>query len=140
MTDKLNPGGGSTPTYNDYHKYLLLIAKKLEISVEFNTPARKANSAETDYLSQNLPSDPDFQQASDLSAYMGIQDADYTQYILECNKAMNEGKSRPQQRTRRRSSLNRNLMIKDGWKEMSREHQKEWINATDTVKEKKKLA
>ena len=47
---------------------------------------------ETDYLSQNSPSDPDFQQASDLSAYMGVQDADFVQSVLECNKAMNAGK------------------------------------------------
>ena len=98
MTEELNPGGPA-PTYDVYYKYLLLIAKKLEISVEVNTPARKANSAETDYLSQNSPSDPDYQHADDLLVYMGVQDADFTQYMLECNKAMNEGKPRPQQRT-----------------------------------------
>ena len=59
MTEEMNPGG-PTLTYDEYYKYLLQIAKKLEISVVINTSARKANSSETDYLSQNLPSDPDY--------------------------------------------------------------------------------
>ena len=58
---------------------MLLIAKKFEISVALNTPARdcKANSSETDYLSQNSLSDPDYYQASDLSDYIGVQDDDF---------------------------------------------------------------
>ena len=67
---------------------------------------------------------------------MGIQDADFVQCVLECNKAVNAGKPQPEQQTQRRVLLNRDLMIQDGWKEMSREHQKEWMNASDTVKEK----
>ena len=98
MTEELNPGGPA-PTYSEYYMYLLLIAKKLEISVQVNTPACKAHSAETDYLSQNSSSDPDYQHANNLSTYMGVQDADYTQYILECNKAMSAGKPRPEQKT-----------------------------------------
>ena len=121
MTEELNPSEAA-PTYDKYHKYLLLVAKKLEISVEVNTPAHKANLAETDYLSQKSPSDPDYQHANDLSTYMGVQDEDFVQYVLECNKAINAGKPRPKQRTRRRSSLNKDLMIQDAWKEMSREH------------------
>ena len=54
-------------------------SKQLEASVVNNTSTRKANSAETDYLSQNSPSDPDCHQASDLSAYMGVQDEDFVQ-------------------------------------------------------------
>ena len=60
-------------------------SKQLEASVVDNTFTRKANSSETDYLSQNSPSDPDYHQASDLSDYMGVQDADFVQYTLECN-------------------------------------------------------
>ena len=59
MKEELTPGG-PTPTYDEYYKYLLQYAKKMEVSVEINTPARKANSSETDYLTQNSPSDPNF--------------------------------------------------------------------------------
>ena len=76
MTEGMNPGG-LTPMYDEYCKYLLQITKKLEIFVAINTPARKANSSETDYLSQNSPSDPEFNQVSDLSDYIGVQDADF---------------------------------------------------------------
>ena len=82
MKEELTPGG-PPPTYDEYYKYLLQYAKHLEVSVEINTPARKANSSKTDYLTQNSPSDPDFNQASDLSSFMGIQDADFVQYTLE---------------------------------------------------------
>ena len=83
----------TVPTYSEYFDYLMFHSKQLEASVVDNTPARKANAAETDYLTQNSPSDPDFQQASDLSTYMGVQDADFVQSVLKCNKAMNAGKS-----------------------------------------------
>ena len=116
---------------------MLLIAKKLEISVALNTPARerKANSSETDYLSQNSPSDPDYHQASDLSDYMGVQDADYVQYVLECNKAMNEAKPRQQQRSRR-GPVREDLKIKEAWGEIEKEHKQAWIRAKDSTKEK----
>ena len=100
MKEELTPGG-PTPTYEKYYKYLLQYAKKMEVSVEINTPACKANSSETDYLTQKSPSDPNFSQASDLSSFMGNQDVDMVQYTLECNQAMKEGRPRPPQRTRR---------------------------------------
>ena len=57
MKEKLTPKG-PTPTYDEYYRYLLQYAKKLEVAVEINTPARKANSSETDYSTPNSPSDP----------------------------------------------------------------------------------
>ena len=89
----------TVPTYTDYFEYLMFHSKQLEASIVDNTSTRKVNSSETDYLSQNSPSDPDYQQANDLSNYMGIQDADMVQYTLECNKAMNDGKPPPPQKT-----------------------------------------
>ena len=89
----------TVPTYAEYFDYLMFHSKQLEASVSNNTSTQQANSSETDYLSQNSPSDPDYQQASDLSDYMDVQDADFVQYTLECNKVMNEGKPRLQQKT-----------------------------------------
>ena len=96
------------------------IAKKLEISVEVNTPASKANYSEIDYLSQDSPFDLEFNQASDLSDYMGVQDADFVQFTLECNKAINEGTPRPQQRTWR-GPVREDLKIEEAWGEMKKE-------------------
>ena len=79
---------GPTPTYDEYYRYLLQYAKKLEVSVEINTPAHKANSSETDYLTQNSPFNSNFSQASDLSSFIGNQDVDMVQHTLEYNQAM----------------------------------------------------
>ena len=65
MKEQLTPGG-LTPSYDEYYKYLLGYAKKLEVAVEINTPAHKANSSETDYLTPNSQSDPYYSHASDL--------------------------------------------------------------------------
>ena len=62
MKEQLTPGG-PTPSYDEYYKYLLGYAKKLEVAVESNTPALKANSSKTDYLTPNSPSDPYFSHA-----------------------------------------------------------------------------
>ena len=84
-------------------------------------------------MSQNSPSDPDFRQASDLFVYMGVQDADFIQYTLECNKSMNEGKPRSQQRTRQ-GPVQEDLMIREAWAEMDKEHKQAWIRRKDTTK------
>ena len=65
------------PTYAEYFDYLMFHLKQLKASLVDNTSSRKANSSETDYLSQNSPSDPDYHQGNDLSDYMGVQDADF---------------------------------------------------------------
>ena len=43
------------PTYEEYIDYLMFHSKQLEASVITNTPTRKANSSETDYLTPNSP-------------------------------------------------------------------------------------
>ena len=107
----------------------------MEASAVDNTSTRKANSLETDYLSQNSPFDPDYHQATDLSDYMGVQDADFVQYTLKSNKAMNEGKLWLQQRTRR-GSVQEDLKITTAWGEMDKEHKQAWIRVKDSTKEK----
>ena len=82
----------TVPTYAEYFDYLMFHLKQLEVSSVDNTSTRKAHLSETDYLSQNSPSDPNYHQATDLSVYMGVQDADFVQHTLECNKLMNEEK------------------------------------------------
>ena len=79
----------TVPSYAEYFEYLMFHSKQLEASVVDNGAVRKANTAETDYLGHDSPSDPDYQQADDLSSFMGVQDADFIQHVLECNKAMN---------------------------------------------------
>ena len=100
MKEQMTPGG-PTPSYDEYYKYLLQYAEKLEVAVESNTPALKANSSETDYLTPYSPSDRFFSQATDLSTYMANQDVDMIQYTLQCNQALKEGRPWPPHRTRR---------------------------------------
>ena len=130
-----NAATPTVPSYSEYFEYLMFHSKQLEASVIDNSAARKANTAETNYLSHDSPSDPDYQQADDLSSIMGVQDADFIQHVLECNKAMNERKPPPRQRNQRQP-VREELKIKDGWDEMTREHKREWQNATASVKEK----
>ena len=66
---------------------------------------------------------------------MGVQDADFIQRVLECNKAMNERKPPPRQRNQRQP-VREELKIKDGWDEMTKEHRQEWMKAKPSVKEK----
>ena len=94
--------GGPTPSYDEYYKYMLQYAKKLEVAVERNTPALKTNSSKTAYLTPYSPSDPFFSQATDPSTYMVSQEVDVIQYILQCNQALKEGRLRPPQRTHRK--------------------------------------
>ena len=85
-------------TYDEFYLYLLDFAKRLEASVSDNTTSRKANSAESHFLSQYAPSDDCFDDATDLSTFMADQgqDVDYIHHILQCNQAMKQGKSQPQ--------------------------------------------
>ena len=106
----------------------------MEVSVESNTPALKANSSETDYLTQNSPSDPKFSQASDLSSFMGNQVVDMVQYTLECNQAMKEGKPRPPQRTRRAPAQEEFKIQNLTWERLDPDLRKAWIRESDSNK------
>ena len=125
----------TVPTYSEYFDYLMFHSKQLEASIVNNRSTWQANSSATDYLSQYSPSDPDYQQASDLSDYMDVQDIDFIQHTLECNRAFNEGRPRPEQRTRR-EPVREDLKIKDAWPKMTKEHKREWIRAKNSTKDK----
>ena len=75
MKENMTPGG-PLPTYDEYYKYLLGYKEKLEATVEDNTPSRKANSFEINYLTPYSPLDPFYSNATDLSAYMSDQGHD----------------------------------------------------------------
>ena len=93
---------GPSPTYDEYYKYLLGYAKKLEAAIKDNTPSQKANSSETDYLTPYTPLDSCYSNATNLSTYMSDRgdDVDMIQDVLQCHQAMKEGRPRPPPRTR----------------------------------------
>ena len=90
------------PTYEEYYAYLLQYSKKVEAAIHDDTTGRKVNSAESDYLSPYSQDDDLYEKASELNSYMGERgDVDMIHDMLLCNQALNEGKSRPQPRSRR---------------------------------------
>ena len=76
---------GTIPSYDEYYEYLLGYAKKLEAAVANNTSSRKANSAESDYLTPYSPSDSCYSNATDLLTFMSDQgdDVDMIQDVLQ---------------------------------------------------------
>ena len=68
--------GRPSPTYDKYYKYLLGYTKKLEAAFKDNTPSRKANSSETDYLTPYSPLDSCYNNATDLLTYISDHDHD----------------------------------------------------------------
>ena len=128
--------GGPSSTYDDYYTYLLQYAKKLEVSVENNTPSLKVNSTETGYLTPNTPSDPYFSHATDLSTYMVNQDVDIIQCTLECNQALKEGRPRPPRRTRREPVCEELKIQNPTWAGLQGDFRKAWSNETNGNKER----
>ena len=126
-----------TPTYEEFYAFLLKVAKKMEDAITDNSTTRKANSATSDYLSPYSASDDHYDDATDLCAYMGDRgDVDMIQDILQCNKAMNEGKLRPPSRSRRRPPPREDLKIQQpAWGETDAEFKKAWIRASNETKE-----
>ena len=59
------------PTYDEYYAYLLKFSKKVEAAITNDTTSRKANSANSSYLSPYSPADEQYDNATDLSNYMG---------------------------------------------------------------------
>ena len=95
MKENMTPGGPS-PKYNEYYKYLLGYAKKLELAVEYYTPSRKAKSSELDYLTSYSPLDLCYSNATNLSPYMLDRGdvVDMIQDVIQCHQAMKEGRPR----------------------------------------------
>ena len=59
------------------------------------------NVAETNFIEAYIPDDTSYEEGTNLAAYMGEQDVDMIQSMLECNKALCNGKPRPKARLRR---------------------------------------
>ena len=90
------------PTYDEFYAYLLKFAKKLEASITNNTTNRKANSAKSSYLWSYLPSDDQYDDATEPFSYMGDRgDVDAIHDVLLCSQALKQGKFRPSPRSRR---------------------------------------
>ena len=97
----MNPN--TTSTYDEYFKYLMDHVKKLDDSITDNSTTRKANVAESGYMQPHSPANEYFDDAADLSNFMAHRgaDVDMIQDVLQCSKAMKQGKPLPSARTRR---------------------------------------
>ena len=62
---------GTVPTYDQYFEYLMDHSKQLEVAITDINTSRKANSAESSYLSPYSPSDEQYNDATELLSYMG---------------------------------------------------------------------
>ena len=56
------------PTYEEYYAYLLKFSKKVEATITDNTTSRKANSANSSYLSPYSPADDQYDNATELNS------------------------------------------------------------------------
>ena len=88
-------------TYQEFYAYLLKFAQKLEAAVTDNTTSRKANSAESSYLSPYSPSDEQYNDTTELLSYMEDQgDVEMIHDVLLCSQALKQGKLRLPPRSR----------------------------------------
>ena len=126
-----------TPTYEEMYTYLLRFAKKLEAGITENTTSRKANSAESSYLSPYSPSDDQYEDATELYSYMGERgDVDAILDFLLCSKALKEGKPRPPSRSRRQEPPREELKIKQPiWSKLRKETRDAWIRESEETKD-----
>ena len=101
------------PTYQENYDLLMSIAKKLEDSDIDNCLDEKVNVAESDYIQPYSPSDDNHDTATGLSLYMEVRGGDIGMIygVLNCSKALQQGKYRPQERARQspRESLRKDL-------------------------------
>ena len=129
--------GKASPTYDEFYAYLLKFSKKVEAAITNNTTSRKANSANSSYLSPYLPSDDQYEDTTELHSYMGERgDVDAIHDFLLCSKALKEGKPRPPPRTRRRGPPREELEIKQPtWRNLKKETRDAWVQETDENKD-----
>ena len=134
-----NGNSAGTPiSYATYMDYLVQHSDMLDEGALNNTTL-KANRAQSNYMESYDPQDLYFDDAADLSAYMGEQtDVDDLQHTLLCNQAMREGKPRPQRKLRgRRPAQQPELQIKGPlWSDISPELRSAWARETAVNKEK----
>ena len=132
----MTPGGPLST--NEYYKYLLGYAKKLEAAVEDNTPRWKANSSEADYLRPYSPPDPCYSKATDLSAYMLDRghDVDAILEVFHYHQAIKQGRPRPPPRTRREPIRDELKILNPTWSGLQGDTKRAWSNETNENKEK----
>ena len=96
IIERLTPN--VTPTYKGYFDFLMSHAKELEDSVANNSLSCRENVAESDYMQPYSPSDECYDVATDLSTYVRNRGVDINmiQDILNCGKALQQGKPIPQ--------------------------------------------
>ena len=114
---------GTPISYKTYMDYLVQHSDMLDEGALNNTTL-KANKSQSNYMESYEPQDLYFDDAADLSAYMGEQtDVDELQHTLLCNQAMREGKPRPPCKLRReRRPIRPELQIKGPlWSDISPE-------------------
>ena len=101
-----------------------------------NFKANKMNNYDMDSYDAN---DSYYYLATDLAAFMGHQtDMDELQHTLQCSRAMQEGKPKPNLKLRReRQPIRPDLQIKGtAWTDISPELRSAWIHKTSESKEK----
>ena len=91
----------SIPAYNQYFEYLMSNGKKLEDAITNNLTSCKANAAVSDYMQPYSPLDEYFDDDNDLSSFMAHRgtDVNMIQDVLQCNKALKQGKPLPPAKT-----------------------------------------
>ena len=89
------------PTYDQYFEYLMYHVKQLEAAITDNTTSRKANIAESDYMQPYSSSDEYYDDTAKLLTFMVDRGGDVNMIndVLQCNKAMKQGKTVPPLRT-----------------------------------------
>ena len=76
----------TAPTYEECYAYLLKFSKKVEAAITDDTTSRKANNADSSYLSPYSPDDDQYENATDMNSYMGERgDVDTTHDVLLCH-------------------------------------------------------
>ena len=78
-------------------EYLVSHTEKLEES-SIDNSGRKANEVQTSFLDSYIPDDSHYEEATDLTTYMGERNVDMIQSTLECYQALREGKTHPKHR------------------------------------------
>ena len=129
---------GTPISYHTYMDYLVQHSDMLDEGALNNTTL-KANKSQSNYMESYEPQDSYFDDATDLSAYMGEQtDVDELQHTLLCNQAMREGKPRPPRKLRReRLPIRPELQIKGPlWSDISPELRTAWARESTENKEK----
>ena len=114
---------GTIPTYDQYFEYLMDHSKQLEVAITDNKTSRKANAAESDYeMLPYSPSDEFYNEADVLSSFMVDRggDVDMIHDVLQCNKALKQGLTRPPPRTWREPSPKELQIRNPRWSKLNR--------------------